>query len=456
MTDPSNQNTTIVGGGLVGALWAVYLGQRGHEVTVFDRRSDMRGKEIPGGRSINLALSDRGLKALAGVGIAKEIQEELCIPMHGRMMHDTAGNLTFQPYGKKGQYINSVSRSGLNVRLLDLADEHENVSLRFDQKCLKFDLKSKELLFHDLKSGENYTTKPDLIFGADGAYSRVRYSLQKGPRFDYSQDYLPHGYKELTIPPGPNGEWQIDKEALHIWPRGDFMIIALPNLDGSFTVTLFLAFDGPENSFEALSTPDKVDAFFETHFADARALMPDLTKEFFRNPTSGLLTVSCYPWAADNTLLLGDAAHAIVPFYGQGMNSGFEDCTLLAEILDANPGANWKDLFRQFELERKDDADAIAALAKRNFLEMRDHVADPRFLLRKKIAAEVSKGHPEQFLPVYSMVTFSHLPYSQGLSELHRQDQIFEEILDWKNIEQEWNGSYRDKIDEILLNTQEA
>jgi kynurenine 3-monooxygenase len=184
--------------------------------------------------------------------------------------------------------------------------------------------------------------------------------------------------------------------------------------------------------------------------------MPDLTEEFFRNPTSGLMTVSCYPWAADNTLLLGDAAHAIVPFYGQGMNSGFEDCTLLAEILDANPGTKWEDLFRQFERERKDDADAIAALAKRNFLEMRDHVADPRFLLRKQIAAEVSKGHPEQFLPVYSMVTFSHLPYSQGLSELHRQDQVFEEILGWENIEQEWNGSYRDKIEEILLNTQEA
>ena len=287
-----------------------------------------------------------------------------------------------------------------------------------------------------------------MIVGADGAFSRMRYSLQKRPRFNYSQDYLEHGYKELRIPPAEDGGYLIEKHALHIWPRSSFMLMALPNLDGSFTCTLFAPFEG-ENSFESIKTDDDIKAFFEKNFPDAVPLMPTLIEDWHDNPTSALVTVKCWPWSYKNALLLGDASHAIVPFYGQGMNSGFEDCTILDEFMDKY--SDWDEMIDAYDNHRKADADAISVLAKRNFVEMRDHVADPLFLLRKKIAAKLGELHPDRFIPVYSMVTFSHLPYSEALAEMDRQDVLFKDILSWEGIEEKWESTYWSKIEDLLL-----
>ncbi|MFT7588352.1 MAG: kynurenine 3-monooxygenase [Limisphaerales bacterium] len=436
----------VVGAGLVGSLISIFMAKRGHSVKVYERRSDMRKAGAIGGRSINLALSDRGFRALERVGIADEIRK-LCIPIHGRMMHAESGELTSQPYGKEGQFINSVSRGALNKKLVEVAESFEKVEFLFDQKCVKYDTKSTELLMQDQLASSNYTIKPDMIIGADGAFSRVRYSLQKGPRFNYSQDYLPHGYKELRIPPGENGSYLIEKHALHIWPRTSFMLMALPNLDGSFTCTLFAPFEG-KDSFESIKTDEDVKAFFNLHFPDAVPLMPTLVEDWNENPTSSLVTVKCWPWSYKNVLLIGDASHAVVPFYGQGMNSGFEDCTILDEFMDKYE--DWDEMIDAYDNTRKVDADAISVLAKRNFVEMRDKVADPLFLLRKKIAAHIGKLHPE-FIPVYSMVTFSHLPYSQALAEMDRQDKVFEDILSWDGIEEKWDSAYLSKIESLLL-----
>ncbi len=438
----------VVGGGLVGSLLAVYLGERGHRVHVYDKRPDFRATGASGGRSINLALSDRGLGALERVGLADDVRQ-LCIPMHGRMMHDRAGQLTFQPYGREGQYINSVSRGGLNLLLMEAANRHPHVDFHFEQGCEGYDLEEGTLRMTDQASGNGYTIRPERVFATDGAFSAVRYSLQKRPRFDYQQDYLAHGYKELTIPPAADGGWRIDRGALHIWPRESFMLIALPNLDGSFTCTLFAPFDGPEG-FDAVRTGDDVTAYFERHFPDALPHMPTLVEDWAANPTSALVTVRCYPWSYRNVLMLGDASHAIVPFYGQGMNAGFEDVRVLGDLMDEH-AADWEVIFRAFERSRKPNADAIAELAKRNFIEMRDHVADPLFLLRKRIAADVSERHGERFTPVYSQVTFSHTPYAEALAEMDRQDRLFAEILSWEGIETRWETDYRDRIDALLV-----
>jgi len=439
---------SVIGAGLVGSLLSVYLGERGHRITVFDRRPDFRTLGAGGGRSINLALSDRGLLALEGAGL-KEAVLPLCLPMHGRMIHDLEGAQHFQPYGKSGQFIRSVSRGELNLLMMQAADTHPNVDFQFEHSCLDFNLENGDLHLRDEAAGSNYTLRPELIFGTDGAFSALRSSLQRRPRFDYQQDYLAHGYKELTIPPAADGGWRMDPEALHIWPRQSFMLIALPNLDGSFTCTLFAPFDGADG-FDAIQTPAQAEAYFERFFSDAKALMPSLLHDYFQNPTSALVTVRCYPWAYKNTLLLGDSAHAIVPFYGQGMNAGFEDCGALARLMDL-PGKDWTTLFRAFEQERKPNADAIAELAKRNFLEMRDKVADPRFLLQKKIAAQVAERHPDRFTPVYSLVTFSDKPYVTALAEMDRQQALFDRMFAWPDFEKQWQDEYWDRIEALLL-----
>ena len=439
---------SVIGAGLVGSLLSVYLGERGHHITVYDRRPDFRKIGAGGGRSINLALSDRGLKALKGAGLAEAVLP-LCLPMHGRMIHDLDGKQHLQPYGRKGQYINSVSRGELNLLMMQAADAHPKVDFQFQQSCQELNLETGELLMRDDGRGENYSLKPELIFGTDGAFSNLRMSLQKRPRFDYQQDYLAHGYKELSIPPTADGGWRLDPAALHIWPRHSFMLIALPNLDGSFTCTLFAPFDG-EEGFDALNTKEAVSTYFDRHFADAKDLMPDLMTEFFANPTSALVTVRCFPWAYKNTLLLGDSAHAIVPFYGQGMNAGFEDCEALARLMDLH-GKDWPRIFREFELERKPNADAIAELAKRNFLEMRDRVADPAFLLQKKIANAVAERHPDQFSPVYSLVTFSDTPYADALAEMNRQEAAFRHMMTWPGFADRWETDYLQQIEALLV-----
>jgi kynurenine 3-monooxygenase len=424
---------SILGAGLVGSLLSLYLARKGYQVKVYERRADMRQSENYGGRSINLALSNRGLRALEEVGLSERLTP-LTIPMRGRMVHALDGSTNLQPYGRDGQFINSISRGELNKALMNAA-EHEGVTFYFENRCLEVDIENTTLELEDPKGLKTLNT--DLIIGADGAFSAVRMALQKTDRFDYAQHYLAHGYKELTIPPTASGDFAMDPHALHIWPRGGYMLIALPNPDKSFTCTLFFPFEG-EVSFAALQTDAEVDSFFENTFPDAKALMPRLVKDFRQNPTSSLVTVRCFPWAKNRTLLIGDAAHAIVPFYGQGMNAGFEDCRVFGQLLDTY-GGNWDQLLPAYQELRKPDADAIADLALQNFIEMRDLVADNRFVLRKKIEARLHATYPHRWIPLYSMVTFHEdMRYSEALQKGKIQDTIMQEVMNRPGIESQW------------------
>ncbi len=428
----------ISGAGLVGSLWAVFLAKRGYQVEVYERRPDMRKLGGDGGRSINLAMSTRGWKALEKAGIKDEVMET-ALAMKGRMMHSTTGELTFQAYGKENQAIYSVSRAGLNRKLMDIAESHENVNFHFDMPCTGVNTRSAAIHFKNNISEEKSTLNASFIFATDGAFSAIRSSLQKTPRFNFSQYYLPHGYKELTIPATVSGDFAMDAESLHIWPRGEFMLIALPNPDKSFTCTLFLPFEG-KSSFENLNTDEEIMHFFNSYFNDAVPLMPTLLEDFKNNPTSSLVTIKCNPWHLQHKILmLGDASHAIVPFYGQGMNSGFEDCTVLDELATKHK-ENWSKAIEEFNQTRIENADAISDLAIRNFTEMRDLVGDPMFLLRKKIAAWLHEKYPNDFLPLYSMVTFSNIPYADALKEGKAQDELFEQILSIFDVQKRWNS----------------
>ncbi len=429
------KKATIIGAGLVGSLWSIFLAKRGYNVSVLERRSDMREAGYIGGRSINLALSNRGFRGLERAGIADEIRA-VGIPMYGRMIHDLEGNLSYQPYGKEGEAIYSVSRAGLNLALINLADKLPNVGFFFNTSCDDVNLQTSELSLSHY-NGKKYTLLSDLVFATDGAFSSVRSALQKRPRFNYSQQFENYGYKELTMPSGENGSFLLEKNALHIWPRGHFMLMAMPNLDGSMTCTLYLPYQG-EHSFENLKTDAQINTFFDTYFADAKALMPTLLNDFHENPIGVLVTTKCRPWSFQNKImLLGDAAHAIVPFYGQGMNAGFEDCVLLDDMM-TEFDENWNEIMPTYDKTRPDDTDAIAELAIRNFVEMRDKVGDPRFLLRQKIAAWLYKQFPNDFTPLYSLVTFSHTPYSEALKQGQAQDALFDQILSLPNIEYDW------------------
>jgi len=426
---------TVVGAGLVGSLYAIYMAKRGYKVEVFERRSDMRNISMGAGRSINLALSDRGFKGLKGVGIDNEIRK-IGIPMHGRIMHDVSGKLTFQQYGKEGQSIYSVSRGDLNCKLMDLA-EREGVKIHFEHKCTGVNLDAASAQFQ--YNGENVAVQGDLLVGTDGAYSEVRDAMQKTPWFNYSQYYIDYAYKELSIPPNADGTHRLEVNALHIWPRKDFMLIALPNIDGSFTCTLFFPKTG-DLSFESLDTIEKAETFFGEHFSDALDLMPHFREEYQSNPAAGMVIVKCFPWTwKDSALLIGDAAHAIVPFYGQGMNCGFEDCSVFSELHDEQH-SDWNELMRSYEKSRKENADAIAELALRNFIEMRDRVAEPMFLLQKKIEGKFSAAYPHFWTPLYSMVTFSHIPYNEALIAGDKQERIMQTIMKKPNIEQIWDS----------------
>jgi kynurenine 3-monooxygenase len=440
-----HQKAVIVGAGLVGSLWAVFLARRGYQVQVFERRPDMRAAGYKGGRSINLAMSVRGWKAIEMAGIKDKI-EHVALPMPGRMMHAVTGDLTFQAYGKADEAIYSVSRGGLNLELLNIADSYPNVEFFFEHRCVDVDLQEPYIDFEALQTGEMKRIDAPLIFATDGAFSAVRYALQRTDRFNYTQHYLEHGYKELSIMPHADGSHRMDPKALHIWPRGNHMVIALPNADGSFTCTLFLPFEGPV-AFEHLKDEASILRFFEQFFPDILPLIPDVVQQFQQNPTSSLVTVKCQPWQwQGRILLLGDSAHAIVPFYGQGMNAGFEDCTILNGLYDAFDG-DWSQIIPAFARQRQPDGNAIAELAQRNFVEMRDLVGDPRFLLRKKIAAHLHQKYPN-FLPVYSMVTFSNTPYHIALREDDTQNRLFEQILSIPGIENEatWDGPEVERI----------
>jgi len=441
------KDTVIIGAGLVGSLLSIYLSKKGYKVKVYERRADMRKEKIIAGRSINLALSDRGIKALEEVGIMEEIKK-IAIPMHGRYIHNADGSNAYQPYGNEGQFINSVSRGELNKMLMNLAEKN-GVEIFFNQKCENFNWKKSEITFKNGINHELTTINYQLSFGSDGAYSAARLSHQlQHDRFQYNQYYIDFGYKELNIPAGTDGEFMLEKNALHIWPRGNYMLIALPNIDGSFTCTLFFPFEG-ELSFASLTTKEKVKTFFEKTFADAVRLMPTLQEDFFTNPTSSLVTVKCFPWVRDDKFaLIGDAAHAIVPFFGQGMNCGFEDCRVLNELIDRHSD-NWNLILEEYQRLRKPDADAIAELALNNFIEMRDKVGDPKFLLQKKIEAAFSKKYPGKWTPAYTQVTFSpQIRYSDALKNSTRQEAIMQQVMALPDIENIWQS---EAVEQMIL-----
>ncbi len=422
----------IVGAGLCGSLLALRMAQRGYQVEVYESRSDLRNSVISAGRSINLSLSDRGLKALRMAGLEKKARA-LCIPMKGRLMHDSASNTFESNYsGRQGECINSISRGNLNGLLLTEAEKYPNVNIHFNTKCLEIDIESKIVHFQSSDSKEQFTVQADVIFGTDGAGSSLRKSYEKQfPAFKVSQEFLTHGYKELEIPADKNGGHLISKEHLHIWPRGDYMLIALPNMDGSFTVTLFLSYSEGSYNFDNLITKEKIIEFFEKDFPDTLALIPDVLKEFENNPTGKLGTVKCYPWAyKGNTLLLGDSSHAIVPFYGQGMNASFEDVFVFDSVLNQFEG-DWATVFSEFQKQRKIDADAIADLAIDNYYEMRDHVANPLFKEKRIVEMGLEKFFPTEYFSKYSLVTFNeHIGYHEAMTKGRAQDKVLLKMVE--------------------------
>jgi kynurenine 3-monooxygenase len=421
----------LIGSGLAGGLLGAYLGRRGYDVDLYERRADPREGNIVGGRSINLAVSTRGIHALEQLGIADDVLKH-AIPMRGRMIHDKSGSLHFAPYDvDPKKCINSIGRAALNTTVIDAAQRYPNVRVHFNHKCTGIDLDSATA--HLGVSGveaavsaanPQVTARGDAVIGVDGAFSAVRESMQKKlEKFDYDESYLAHGYKELTIPPGPDGSWRMEKNALHIWPRKSFMMIALPNPDGSFTCTLFWEFEGPR-SFATTKTDDEVRRFFNEEFPDAVPLMPTLLEDFRQNPTGLLVTIRCAPWSyKDKVALVGDAAHAVVPFYGQGMNAAFEDCVVLDECLAEFPD-NRERAFAEYFSRRKENADALADLAIDNFIEMRDKTASRAFRAKKKLDHLLEGLLPGVYLPLYTMVTFTRMPYATAAKRARFQNGI--------------------------------
>jgi kynurenine 3-monooxygenase len=425
---PAPGKITLIGAGLNGPLLATLLMQRGFSVEIYERRPDMRRVRMSAGRSINLALSTRGIHALRQAGLWERMRS-IIIPMKGRMMHSIAGELTFQPYGKnETEVINSISRAELNIALMEAAEEH-GATIHFSQRCAGYDLRTGTIRIRHEETGEETIRETEVVIGCDGSASSIRGEMLKLSRFNFSQQHLDYGYKELTIPAGSKGEHLLETHALHIWPRGNYMLIALPNIDGTFACILFLPFEGAD-SFASLTTQAQVVQFFDSRFPDAVSLMPQLAENYFANPTGAMVTVKCSPWHVEGrVLLLGDAVHAIVPFFGQGLNCGFEDCTCLVELLDRY-GADWLRVFTEFENERKVNTDAIADMAIENFTEMRDRVADSRFLLRKKVELALEAKYPQLFVPKYAMVTFHRIPYSVALARGAVQDRMLAELCD--------------------------
>ncbi|QRM88104.1 NAD(P)-binding protein [Lacinutrix sp. WUR7] len=431
-------NILIIGAGLCGSLLALRLAQRGYTVNVYESRPDLRTTDISAGRSINLALSDRGLKAMRLAGVEDKVKP-LCIPMYGRLVHDIEGNTFPSNYsGRDNEYINSISRGELNGLLLTEADLYDNLTIHFNKKCNGIDIENNTASLYDYETKTELVVKGDVIFGTDGAGSSLRksYYLERKFLFSYAQNYLTHGYKELEIPASAEGKHLISKDYLHIWPRGDYMLIALPNLDGSFTVTLFLSYEEGKYNFENLTTEESIKEFFATQFPDALALIPNIAEEFANNPTGALGTVKCSPWHYKNkNVLLGDAAHAIVPFYGQGMNASFEDVTVFDAILEQHEG-DWETIFKVYEKTRKADTDAIADLAIDNYYEMRDHVANPIFKVKRAIEMALEKEFPNDYFSKYSMVTFKEdIPYHTAMTKGRAQDKAILNLIANKEID---------------------
>ena len=417
----------VAGAGLGGALLGALLGRAGHRVLLLERRPDPRTHPLDAGRSINLAISARGLHALSQLGLSEQVLR-FATPLYGRMIHPVSGPLAFQPYGAKGRAIHSISRAELNATLLDAALGSGEVEARFGRRAVALDVEGPAVSSVDAETGASPELHPGSVIGADGAYSAVRSELQRRERWDFSQAFLAHGSKELRIPPAPDGTHRLEPHALHIWPRGGYMMMAMANLDGSFTVTLYLAFEGA-NSFSELVTASELRQFFERSFPDAIPLLPDLDESFFAHPTGTLVTIHTRPWHLNGSaVLLGDAAHAIVPFFGQGANAAFEDAVALAAAVSRHPGDRAQ-AFREYEEARRPNADAIAELALANFHEMRDHVASPLFRLEKRGEVLLHRLFPRWYLPLYTMISFSLIPYAEARERARRQKRVVRVIL---------------------------
>lgn len=450
------QNILIIGAGLCGSLLALRLAQRGYNVNIYESRPDLRVTDISAGKSINLALSDRGFKALRLVGV-EEKAKNICIPMYGRLIHDIEGNTFASNYsGRDGEYINSISRGDLNGMLLTEADLFDNLTIHFNTECTSVDLDTNTAFFMNQQTKQDFNVEADVIFGTDGAGSALRknYYLERKFLFSYSQNFLTHGYKELEIPASKEGSHLISKDYLHIWPRGEFMLIALPNLDGSFTVTLFLGREEGEYNFENLSSEEKIKAFFQKQFPDALALIPNIAEEFSNNPTGALGTVKCSPWYYQGkTLIMGDAAHAVVPFYGQGMNASFEDVTVLDAIIEAHEG-DWNTIFKTYQKTRKKDADAIGDLAEENYFEMRDHVSNPIFKEKRKLEMAFEQQFPTEYFSKYSLVTFNeNIGYHEAMSRGRAQDKAILNMISDGNID--INDDLKNTLQKVKTETQE-
>ena len=436
MTVRQGKRFTVAGGGPVGSLLTILLARHGYDVRLYESRPDSRKTNIYQGKSINIALSDRGWHSLERIGIDPATRNE-AIPMYRRTIHAKDGKLTHQQYGQDEDAIWSVSRGRINEQLLSLAENEQSVEINFEHKLMNVDFETAAATL--LVEGERkLDVESDFLFGADGAHSKVRRLAHDLPRFSYSQTYMPQSYIELNIPAAADGSHRIEKNALHIWPRKDFMLIALPNPDGTFTCTLFLNFSG-EPSFGSLSDRDSIKRFFQSNFADAMEYLEDPDDVFMQKTPAPLSLVHVFPWSFNNKVgLIGDAAHAIVPFFGQGMNCGFEDCAELNELI-AEYDHDWTRIFAAYERRRKPNADAIAELSKRNFIEMSDLSGDPMFQLRKKIEAKFHEVHPDLWTPLYSLVTFSpEVPYSAALKIGDIQNEIMDQIMRIPSIEQLW------------------
>lgn len=443
------KNIVIAGAGLVGSLLAILLGKKGYSVKLYERRPDTRKNRQYAGKSINLALSDRGIRGLKLAGVLDQILK-IATPVYGRTIHNINQTTVFQPYSADNKCNYSVSRAEINFILMNIAEQLPNVTLHFNEKAVDVDFTNTSITFENTETKKITTEKADVIVGADGAFSAVRLNMMlKNDRFQYQQFYIETGYKELIIPPDKSGNFRLQNhESLHIWPRKEFMLMALPNPTGDFTCTLFMPFEG-KNSFEQLKTRQDVKTFFETHFPDAVSLMPTYLDDFFTNPTSSLVTVKCYPWVINRVALIGDAAHAITPFYGQGMNAGFEDCVVLMELLDKHQH-DWDKTLQEYQYLRKPDGDAIAQLALNNHIEMRDKTADEKFLLQKKIEQWFYKQHPDKWIPLYDMVTYrTDIRYSEALKKSIYQDEIMAKVLNIPDIDKKWQSK---EVEDFILN----
>ena len=448
----TKEHHAVVGAGLIGGLWALLLAQRGFKVTLYDRRPDPRKAGVDIGRSINLALSHRGWRAMEKAGVENEVQK-IALPVKGRIMHDYSGNQFFQQYGNDDQFIYSVSRGGLNMLLVEEAEKHPLIEVKFNHPCSGYSLEDDKV---NIVFKDGSTISHDRLFGTDGVYSAVRSTMARNDRFNYTQQYIPHGYKEILMHPNEDGDYRIAENGLHIWPRGQFMFMALPNPGGSFTCTLFAPFEG-EESFENIQSDEDVLAFYQKHFPDTINMLPNLVVDWNANPVSSMCTVSCFPWNdGGRVALLGDSAHAIVPFYGQGMNSGFEDCSILAELIDSLPedasNGDWVDMLDEYSRVRKPAADAILDLALHNYIVMRDKTGDPRFQLQKKIEARISAAYPDKWKPLYSLVTFSHTPYNEAWDRGELQQAVMNVVMSQSDIHTSWES---EEIIELAINTLE-